>query len=267
MLETAGAWKVQPDPPPPPPPAPAALPQESVLNQQFVELFTTAERPVVADSLVQSAQRPQSAAPVRPPEPVLKQTKAEPGEFTRMFQSPAVAAPPAPAPRPRRRRKPKPRWANSRKCFRRQKRPLRRRPPSASQRTRRVHAHVPGEPEPRSRAASAARGSENQPQRFRAVIRDALSRRAHATQPRRAAAAHSARPRRFRAKSHRRIHADVRERPLRPRARSARSGPVSQGARRVHANVPFAWSRRPPPATQPITPARRHRSSRRLRQP
>ena len=101
VLETAGAWKVQPVPPAPPPAsAPAALPEESVLNQQFVELFTTAERPVVADSLVQSAQRPQSAAPVRPPEPVLKQAPAEPGEFTRMFQSPAVAAPPVPAPAP-----------------------------------------------------------------------------------------------------------------------------------------------------------------------
>ncbi len=103
VLETAGAWKVQPNPPPPPPvapPAPAALPPESALNQQFVELFTTAERPVVADSLQQSAQRPQSAAPVRPPEPVLKQAQAEPGEFTRMFQAPAVAAPPAPAPAP-----------------------------------------------------------------------------------------------------------------------------------------------------------------------
>ena len=111
VLETAGAWKVQPDPPPPPPaPAtpiatplatpPAPLPQESVLNQQFVELFATAERPVVADSLVQSAQRPQSAAPVRPPEPALKQAQAEPGEFTRMFQSPALATPPASAPAP-----------------------------------------------------------------------------------------------------------------------------------------------------------------------
>ncbi len=107
VLETAGAWKVQPVPAPPPPapppaapPAPAALPEESALNQQFVELFTTAERPVVADSLLQSAQRPQSAAPVRPPEPVLKQAQAEPGEFTRMFQAPGVAAPPAPAPPP-----------------------------------------------------------------------------------------------------------------------------------------------------------------------
>ncbi len=106
VLETAGAWKVQPVPPPPPPaPAPSApIAEESVLNQQFVELFTTAERPVVADSLVQSAQRPQSPAPVRPPEPVLKQAQAEPGEFTRMFQAPTVAAPqataPAPAPKP-----------------------------------------------------------------------------------------------------------------------------------------------------------------------
>ena len=101
VLETAGAWKVQPVPAPPPPePPPAAPPVESVLNQQFVELFTTAERPVVADSLVQSAQRPQSAAPVRPPEPVLKQPQAEPGEFTRMFQSPAVAAPATPPPAP-----------------------------------------------------------------------------------------------------------------------------------------------------------------------
>ncbi len=106
VLETAGAWKVQPDPAPAPPapqappPAPAALPKESVLNQQFVELFTTAERPVVADSLVQSAPRPQSAAPVRPPEPALKQAPAEPGEFTRMFQAPAVAAPAASPPAP-----------------------------------------------------------------------------------------------------------------------------------------------------------------------
>jgi hypothetical protein len=100
VLETAGAWKVQPVPPPPPAPVPppAALPEESALNQQFVELFTTAERPVVADSLLQSAPRPQGAAPVRPPEPVLKQAQAEPGEFTRMFQVPGVAAPPAPAP-------------------------------------------------------------------------------------------------------------------------------------------------------------------------
>jgi hypothetical protein len=105
VLETAGAWKVQPVPaapvpPPPAPPATAAPPQESVLNQQFVELFTTAERPVVADSLTPATPRPQSAAPVRPPEPVLKQAQAEPGEFTRMFQAPGVAAPPAPAPVP-----------------------------------------------------------------------------------------------------------------------------------------------------------------------
>jgi hypothetical protein len=102
VLETAGAWKVQPvaAPPPPPPPAPAAPPQESVLNQQFVELFTTAERPVVVDSLTPSTPRLQSAAPVRPPEPVLKAAPAEPGEFTRMFQAPAVTAPPAPAPAP-----------------------------------------------------------------------------------------------------------------------------------------------------------------------
>jgi hypothetical protein len=100
VLETAGAWKVQPVAPGPSPasvPQPPAVPQESVLNQQFVELFRTSERPVVADSLQQSAQRPQSAAPIRPPEPVLKQA-AEPGEFTRMFQAPAVAAPPAPPP-------------------------------------------------------------------------------------------------------------------------------------------------------------------------
>ncbi len=97
VLETAGAWKVPSDPPPPAPATPAPA-EESVLNQQFVELFTTAERPVVADSLVQSAQRPQGAAPVRPPEPVLKHAQAEPGEFTRMFQSPAVAAAPAPTP-------------------------------------------------------------------------------------------------------------------------------------------------------------------------
>ncbi len=102
VLETAGAWKVQPNPPPPSPapPAPVAAPEESALNQQFVELFATAERPVVADSLLQAAQRPQSAAPVRPPEPVMKPAPAEPGEFTRMFQAPALAAPPAPTPAP-----------------------------------------------------------------------------------------------------------------------------------------------------------------------
>jgi len=114
-LETAGAWKVSPVPAaaettakapatvpaPTPLPAPAAAtrPDGSALNQQFVELFATAERPIVADSLLQTPPRPQSAAPVRPPEPVLPRAaapvppQAEPGEFTRMFQSPAASAP------------------------------------------------------------------------------------------------------------------------------------------------------------------------------
>ena len=103
VLETAGAWKVQPDSPPPPPvpPPPAAVHQESVINQQFVELITTSlERPWSLIVWCKSAQRPQSPAPVRPPEPVLKQAQAEPGEFTRMFQAPGVAAPAAPPPAP-----------------------------------------------------------------------------------------------------------------------------------------------------------------------
>ena len=111
---------------------------------------------MVADSLLQSAQRPQSAAPVRPPEPVLKQAPAEPGEFTRMFQAPAVAAPPAPPPAP-----PAPQAKTEvgefTKMFQAPKAP----PapparPSSSQGTRRVYAHVPGQPESGS-GASASR--------------------------------------------------------------------------------------------------------------
>jgi hypothetical protein len=79
----------------PPPPTPTGAVEESALNQQFVELFTTAERPALADGLQQSTKRPQSAPPVRPPE-TLQKAPAEPGEFTRMFQMPRGAAPSAP---------------------------------------------------------------------------------------------------------------------------------------------------------------------------
>lgn len=117
-LEAAGAWKVppaapvavsvaSPAAPAPPAPAPAAAPPSghTMLNQQFSELFATAARPIVADTLLQSAPRPQTvAAPVRPPAPPLPASvppppaaKSEPGEFTRMFQAPA-APPTAPAP-------------------------------------------------------------------------------------------------------------------------------------------------------------------------
>jgi hypothetical protein len=129
-LETAGAWKVPPAPAPAapapapaapasqpstpsspaPPPAAASRPDASAVNQQFAELFPTAERPIVADSLLQAPQRPQSAAaPLRPPAPPQPpaapppQAKPEPGEFTRMFQAPTAPGPaplstPAPAP-------------------------------------------------------------------------------------------------------------------------------------------------------------------------
>ncbi|HWE52983.1 MAG TPA: hypothetical protein VG273_24540 [Bryobacteraceae bacterium] len=129
LLETAGAWKLPAAPPAETPPAPAPVPSapaavsptasplnaHSELNQKFTELFATAERPVVADSLLQASPvKPQNiAAPLRPPEPQPPaavpppQAKPEPGEFTRMFQSPvanpaiipaAPSQPPAPQP-------------------------------------------------------------------------------------------------------------------------------------------------------------------------
>ena len=112
-------------------------------------------------------QAPAVAAPRRtgstaPP------AQTEVGEFTKMFQAPK--APPAPHPRRRR--------------------------VSAGQGTRRVYAHVPGQPDPRSRAAAGR--NEIRPQRLRTVIRDALSRWTHAAQPRRAAAPRPASTRRLR---------------------------------------------------------------------
>ena len=115
LLETAGAWKLPAAPlaeapiapsvsvpaPPAPPPVPATvspLKAHSELNQKFTELFATAERPIVADSLLQAPPSSERniAAPLRPPEPPLPaavpppQAQPEPGEFTRMFQSPVV---------------------------------------------------------------------------------------------------------------------------------------------------------------------------------
>jgi hypothetical protein len=84
-LETAGAWKL------PQTPAPAVSP--SALNQQFAELFTTAERPVLpADTPAPPPVPPASAPPAK-----------QPGEFTRMFQAPAVPSrdvPKADVPKP-----------------------------------------------------------------------------------------------------------------------------------------------------------------------
>jgi hypothetical protein len=141
LLETAGAWKVPAAPsapapitpaasapalastavspgisPPlptatspaaPPPISPASPPKaHSELNQKFTELFATAERPVVADSLLNAP--PENArniaAPLRPPDPPPPaaapppQARPEPGEFTRMFQSPVAASAAAPPP-------------------------------------------------------------------------------------------------------------------------------------------------------------------------
>jgi len=109
VLETAGAWKVPAAPSAPAPlsaPLPAPDPH-SALNQKFTELFATAERPIVADSLLQAPGESAShvAAPLRPPDPrpqpaaASVQAAPEPGEFTRMFQSP-VATPPGSAPAP-----------------------------------------------------------------------------------------------------------------------------------------------------------------------
>ena len=128
LLETAGSWKVPAapfaaTPPAPvvsasPPPAPVPVSTtvsspnaHSELNQKFTELFATAERPIVADSLLQAPPEsaPNIAAPLRPPEPQPPaavpppQAKPEAGEFTRMFQSPVampVATPSALAPPP-----------------------------------------------------------------------------------------------------------------------------------------------------------------------
>ena len=124
VLEKAGAWKVPAAPAavapvasvpspvsqPIPPPASRSVSPPSVhseLNQKFTELFATAERPIVADSLLQApAESARNvAAPLRPPDPQppaaapAVQTKPQPGEFTRMFQSP-VATPPAAATAP-----------------------------------------------------------------------------------------------------------------------------------------------------------------------
>ncbi|MEO8051393.1 MAG: hypothetical protein ABI833_13330 [Acidobacteriota bacterium] len=128
VLETAGAWKfsaapAKPEPtafspaavsPPPPAPPPAAVSPaspQSELNQKFTDLFATAERPIVADSLLQAPpETPRNlVAPVRPPDPPRAATaapppvKSEPGEFTRMFQAPVApttAVPPSHAQTP-----------------------------------------------------------------------------------------------------------------------------------------------------------------------
>src|SRR5262249_13389043 len=95
-------------PAPPVAHAPIAVPvtdpgAHSALDQQFTELFATAQRPVVSDTLLQAPERPRTiAAPVRPPDPqpatapAPQQVKSEPGEFTRMFQAPVVSPPPVP---------------------------------------------------------------------------------------------------------------------------------------------------------------------------
>jgi len=109
VLETAGAWKLPAAPPvaigaAPVPSTPASPPNaHSEVNQQFTELFATAERPIVADSLLQAPRDGalKVAAPLRPPDPPppiaapVPQAKSEPGEFTRMFQSPVAAPSPA----------------------------------------------------------------------------------------------------------------------------------------------------------------------------
>ncbi len=114
LLETAGAWKVPATPVAPAPAAPAAsapaavstaisppasqLKAHSELNQKFTELFVTAERPIVADTLQQAPRESalNIAAPLRPPDPQPSaavppaQVAPGPGEFTRMFQSPGT---------------------------------------------------------------------------------------------------------------------------------------------------------------------------------
>ena len=120
LLETAGAWKVPAAPVAAAPAAsapvstaisPPASPPEAhpELNQKFTELFVTAERPIVADTLLQAPRETalNIAAPLRPPDPQPSaaappaQVAPEPGEFTRMFQSPVArpsTASPAPLP-------------------------------------------------------------------------------------------------------------------------------------------------------------------------
>ena len=86
-LETAGAWKL---PQTPAPPAAVVSPlSPPSLNKQFAELFATAERPVL----------PADTTPAPPPvSPASAPPTAQPGEFTRMFQAPAVASPNVPKP-------------------------------------------------------------------------------------------------------------------------------------------------------------------------
>ncbi len=84
-LESAGAWKLPQTPP-------ASKPSSPSLNQQFAELFPTAERPILPPETVilPPPTRPAAAAPPRSQPPPAAQP---PGEFTRMFQAPVTAAP------------------------------------------------------------------------------------------------------------------------------------------------------------------------------
>ncbi len=108
VLETAGAWKLPQTPP-------AAKGSPASLNQQFAELFPTAERPVLMpETVILPPARP-AAKPVpasgpppaaqlsAPPPPPSAPPPPPPGEFTRMFQSPVAnqaQPPPSSAPAP-----------------------------------------------------------------------------------------------------------------------------------------------------------------------
>jgi hypothetical protein len=99
-LEIAGAWKLPAQPVAPPPAASPKPGAPSSLNQQFAELFPTAERPILPPETVLQPPPPAPKAPP-PAAPVLaNEPTHQPGEFTRMFQAPAapVKSPAAPPP-------------------------------------------------------------------------------------------------------------------------------------------------------------------------
>src|SRR5712691_6771523 len=103
-LDTAGAWRIVRPPAPAPAPSPeASLPEPSprTLDEQFAELFETAELPTLRrDSPPPPAtERTLEMPPPQASAPPAGAPAAGPGEFTRMFQSPTrTVSQPAPAP-------------------------------------------------------------------------------------------------------------------------------------------------------------------------
>lgn len=76
-------------PMPPPTPAPTAVPTQPQPTDEFARMFQEPPAPVAASAAPSFTAAPHFAPPPQP-------TKQEPGEFTRMFQSPLMDHTPAP---------------------------------------------------------------------------------------------------------------------------------------------------------------------------